>query len=259
MITAGIDIGSLNTKTAIVRDREILGLGISTTGDNGNHSATISLKKALTAASVENTQVDRNIFTGAGKGDAQFEGNTAPETICDVKGVLFYFPTARSVIDMGAENTRVVKCANGGRVLDFNTNDKCAAGTGVFLDTIAKALEVALEDMGPISLTADKETTISSTCTVFAESEVVGLIAKSTDKASILMAIHKSIADRIYGQIRRVGVGQPMIFVGGGARNIGIVRCVEERIQKQILVPDKPEFIGAIGAALIAQERSSSA
>ena len=255
-VTVGIDIGSLTTKAAVLKNGDVKSCSITLTGDNGMRAAIGAVEDALRAASVEQKHVGRYMYTGAGKGEAPSDCETAPEMLCDVKGALFYHSAARSVIDMGAENTRVIKCHGNGRVLDFNVNDKCAAGTGVFLDTIAKALEIDLEDLGRMSLSAAEEIAISSTCSVFAESEVVGLIARSADRASILAGIHKSLADRVYGQAKRAGIGQPVIFVGGGARNIGIVECMRQRMQLEILVPEKPQSIGAVGAAIIARDRS---
>ena len=256
MVTVGIDIGSLTTKAVVLDNGNIAACDIASTGDQGCESATEVVQKALRAAALEIKAIARFICTGAGRSEAPFNSEEATEMICAVKGALFYHPAAKTVIDMGAENTRVMRCGNAGRVLDFDTNDKCAAGTGVFLDSMAKALELRLQDIGSLALQARQEIDMTATCSVFAESEVVGLIAKGVDKASILGGVHKSIVNRIYGQVSRVGIRDPVVFVGGGAKNIGIRKGLEERIKEKISVPLDPQTVGALGAALIAQERS---
>lgn len=256
MITIGIDIGSLTTKAVVMSDSDVLAHQTILTGDSSYQAAAQAVETALKRARVDTKEVTKFISTGLGKGETPYEGGQATEVLCDVRGALFYCPSVRTIVDMGAESVRVVRCSDTGRVLDFGLNDRCASGTGIFLDTLAKALEVNVDDLGPLSLQAKEDINITATCAVFAESEVVGLIAQGVDKASILGGIHKSIASRIYGLANRVGISQDIAFIGGGAKNVGIIRALEELMNRQLIITQHPQIVGAVGAAIIAHERS---
>jgi len=256
MITVGIDVGFLTTKAAISEGGKVIAFHEVLTGDSGREASAKAVKAALSSPAMDSKDIAKIVSTGAGKGDIPYDGEQATEMLCDVKGALYYFPLAKTVIDMGAECVRVIRCGPTGRVLDFGLNDKCAAGAGIFLDVIAKALEIDLVDIGPLSLQGKEDIDITATCSVFAESEVVGLIARGKDKASILAGILKSVANRIYTLANRVGIVQDVIFIGGGAKNVGLVKNLKTLFKKELLIPQNPQVIGAIGAALIAQERS---
>lgn len=259
MITLGIDIGSLTTKAVVIGDGKVLGQKLVPTGESGRESAARAVQEALKVAGADIKDVAKIVVTGSGKDDCPFPADKATEMQCGVKGAQFLFPTARTVIEMGAESSRVVKCSPVGKVLDFGVNDKCAAGTGIFLDGLAKtALEIPIEQMGPLSLKASEQIEITATCTVFAESEVVGLIARGKEKASILAGVHQSIANRIYGLVNRVGAAKDVVFIGGGARNVGIQKSLEVKVKQALLIPADPDFVGALGAAVVAQERSAN-
>ena len=258
MVAIGVDIGSLTTKVAIVRDSKVMAHEVVLTGESSHEAATRAVQGAMSLAGVDIKDVAKFVSTGVGKSELPYDGEQATEVLCAVKGALFYYPSARTVIDMGAESVRVSRCGANGRVLNFGTNDKCASGTGTFLDTISKALEIKVEDLGPLSLQAKEEIIITATCAVFAESEVVGLIARGKDKASILGGIIKSIASRVYGLTNRVGINKDVIFIGGGAKNIGISKSLGDLIKQELLIPPDPQIVGAVGAALIAQERSQA-
>ena len=256
MIAVGMDIGSLTAKAAVLGDDKVLAFDLVLAGDSSREAAARAVEGAMNLAGVDAGDVARFVATGLGKSDAPYSAEQATEILCDVRGALFHCPSARTVIDMGAENVRVARCGANGRVLDYGLNDKCASGTGTFLDTIAAALEVEVAELGPLSLEASEEIAITATCAVFAESEVVGLIARGVDRASILGGIHKSIASRIYGLANRVGVNKDVVFMGGAARNTGITRNLEALLKQELVVPHDPQIVGAVGAALIAQDRS---
>jgi len=256
MITVGMDIGSLTVKVAVLADGKVLAHRLVLAGDNSREAATKATEETMSLAGVDAKDVAGFVSTGLGRSDAPYAAEEATEVLCDVKGALFHYPSARTVIDMGAESIRVARCGANGRVLDYAQNDKCASGTGIFLDTIATALEVEVADLGPLSLEATESITMTATCAVFAESEVVGLIAQGVDKASILGGIHASVASRTYGLVNRVGINEDVILIGGVARNIGVTRGLEAAINHGLLVAQDPQIVGAIGAAIIARDRS---
>jgi predicted CoA-substrate-specific enzyme activase len=179
------------------------------------------------------------------------------EITCHARGAFFVHPETRTVIDIGGQDSKVIRLDGQGRNVDFQMNDKCAAGTGRFLEVMAHALEVNLEDLGGLSLSAQRTIQISSMCTVFAESEVVSLIAENQPKEVIIRGLHDAIADRILGLVRRVGVEEKVTLTGGVAKNEGVVRALEERLAVRLFVPPEPQIIGALGAALLARELPS--
>jgi predicted CoA-substrate-specific enzyme activase len=211
---------------------------------------------ALTKAGITMNEVDSVISTGAGKKEVTFAQGQVTEVMCEAKGALFLYPTARGVLDLGGESTRAVKLDATGKVVDFALNDKCAAGTGIFLDAMAKVMGVEIEKMGPLSLESTQEVNITSTCVVFAESEVVSQVHRQTPKIDILRGIHKSIASRVYGLVSRIGVAENTVVVGGLARNVGVIACLEEMMKQKVIIPDNPHLVPALGAALIAAERA---
>jgi len=256
MVTVGIDIGSLTTKAVVVGGGKVIAHEMVLTGDSSYEAATRVVEAVMRVAGVDSKDIAKFVSTGVGKGETPYAAEQATELLCDARGSQFYYPSARTIIDVGAENVRVVRCAATGRVLDFGLNDKCASGTGIFLDTMAKALEVEVEDLGPLSLQANKDIAITATCAVFAESEIVGLIARGTDKASILGGVHKSIASRIYGLANRLGIIKDVVLIGGGAKNVGLNTSLADLINQELLIPEEPQIVGAVGAALIAEERN---
>jgi len=256
MVTVGIDIGSLTTKAVVVGGGRVIAHELVLTGDSSYEAATRVVEAVMRVAGVDSKDIAKFVSTGVGKGETPYAAEQATELLCDARGTQFYYPSARTIIDVGAENVRVVRCGATGRVLDFGLNDKCASGTGIFLDTMAKALEVEVDDLGPISLQAKEDIAITATCAVFAESEIVGLIARGMDKASILGGVHKSIASRIYGLANRLGIIKDVVLIGGGAKNIGLSTSLENLINEELLLPEEPQIVGAVGAALIAEERN---
>lgn len=256
MIVAGVDVGALSTDTVILNgDNEILAYSIVNTGASSQQAARRSYAQALALAGLAEDEVSYVISTGYGRQMVPFADLQVTEITCHARGAHFLFPETHTVIDIGGQDSKVIKVGPSGRVLDFVMNDKCAAGTGRFLEVMAKALEIGLEEMGERSLQARHPVTISSTCTVFAESEVVSRIAEGRATEDIVAGIHAAIANRISAMLKRVGVQEQVTMSGGVAKNIGVVRAIEETIGTRLNIYQEPQIVGALGAALIALEK----
>jgi len=255
MITAGIDCGAKNTKTVIIEDGQIIGKGSVLTGFDQQKAVADSLDRAIKAAGISNHDIKRIIGTGSGQKAIKMAADTINEITAMARAANFHNPNARTVADVGAEEGRAAKIDENGEPLDFVINEKCAAGAGAFVEAMARALEVTLEDMGPLSLQSDKEIPMNAQCVIFAESEVVGLIHAKTPKPDISKAIHDAIANRIVSMIRRIGVYEDVIIVGGVGRNPGFLASMKRELKlDKLYVPDEPEFGAATGAAVVAAE-----
>jgi predicted CoA-substrate-specific enzyme activase len=254
MIVAGIDIGSITAETVILQNNLILSSSIVPTGANSRLAAERSLAVALEAAKLTQKDLFRIVTTGYGRSSFPLAHKMITEITCHARGAFYICPETRTVIDIGGQDSKVIRLDAQGRNVDFQMNDKCAAGTGRFLEVMARALEVKLEDLGRLSRSAQRTIKISSMCTVFAESEVVSLIAENQPQEVIIRGLHDAIADRILGMVRRVGVEEKVTLTGGVAKNEGVVLALEERLGVKVFVPPEPQIIGALGAALLARE-----
>jgi predicted CoA-substrate-specific enzyme activase len=261
MLNAGIDIGTLWTKAVVLEDNKILGWSLSLTGESCTAAAEDTLQKALEPSGASINDIVSVIATGAGQtevcGDTArppLAHGQATDVVCVARGIKFLNPDSSGVIDMGGESTLAVKLDEKGRVADYTRNDKCAAGTGIFLDAMGKVMGVEMEEMGPFSLKSAAEVNISSMCVVFAESEVVSLVHRQTPKEDIISGIHKSIATRIFGLVNRIGLNGDNMAIGGLARNVGILYWIEEMMKKKLIVPENPQIVSALGAAVVASE-----
>jgi predicted CoA-substrate-specific enzyme activase len=250
----GIDVGSASAEALILKDGKILAYSILETGANSRKAAEKALEEALKKAGISRTEVGPIVATGYGRISVDFASRQVTEISCYARGISFLYPEVKMVIDIGGQDSKAILVGKNGRVLDFVMNDKCAAGTGRFLEVMAKAMEVNVEELGEISLRSRNPAEISSTCTVFAESEVVSLIAKGVPVEDIAAGIHKAIARRVGAMARRIGVVPPVAFAGGVAKNVGVVRALEEELGVKLIVPEEPQIIGALGAALLATE-----
>ena len=253
MIVAGMDIGSITAETVILQDNQMLSSSIVPTGANSRLAAERSLAVALEAAKLTQKDLFRIVTTGYGRSSFPLAHKMITEITCHARGAFYICPETRTVIDIGGQDSKVIRLDAQGRNVDFQMNDKCAAGTGRFLEVMARALEVKLEDLGRLSRSAQRTIKISSMCTVFAESEVVSLIADNQPKEVIIRGLHDAIADRILGMVRRVGVEEKVTLTGGVAKNEGVVLALEERLGVKVFVPPEPQIIGALGAALLAR------
>jgi benzoyl-CoA reductase subunit D len=252
MIAAGIDAGAKTVKAVIVQDGKILGKGIILAGIDTKGAAEKAYDSALAEAGLSRARVENVVATGAGRKEVTFAKDSVTEVGADAKGAVSLFPSARTVIDVGAEEGRAVKADETGRVMDFAINEKCAAGAGSFTEAMARALEVKVEELGELSLKSTRPVPMNAQCAVFAESEVVTLVHSKIPKPDIARAVHDAIADRITSMVRRVGIQKEIVLIGGVARNVGFVKSLEEDLEGKVLIPDAPEFVGAYGAALIA-------
>jgi benzoyl-CoA reductase subunit D len=252
MITAGIDIGAKNSKVAILKDdKEILALGSVLTGFDQKASAEEALNKACQKLGITVNDIDHFVATGAGRSVAPHDAKQITEISAAAKGAHFLFPNAKTVVDVGAEEGRAIKLDGAGNVKDFAVNEKCAAGAGTALEVLSRALECSLEEFTELSLKSTKTVPMNAQCVIFAESEVVSLIHAKTPKEDIARAIHDSMADRIAGVVQRVGLEKDVVFGGGVAYDRAFVESLKGALKiDNILVPEAPEYMGAIGAAV---------
>ena len=202
---------------------------------------------------IDPSSVAKIISTGYGRNSVMIADKAVTEITCHAAGAHYLNPDVRSVIDIGGQDSKAIALDENGNVKDFAMNDKCAAGTGRFLEVMAKALEVDLDNFGSFSLSADQPSKISSLCTVFAESEVISLISKGEKRENIIAGIHESIAARVAAMANRTGLRPPIMMTGGVARNVGVVKALEKKIAQPIEVSPQSQLTGAIGAALLAQ------
>jgi benzoyl-CoA reductase subunit D len=257
MITAGIDCGAKNTKTVILKNGKIIGRGSVLTGFEQSQAVRESLGVALKDADITRDQIQHIGGTGSGAKAIQ----EADIMVNDMKAIAmsahYFCPSARTVVDVGAEASRAAKCDEKGTVVDFAINEKCAAGAGAFIEAMGRALETPLEQMGHLALSSSNTISLNAQCTIFAESEVVGLIHANTEKKDICKAIHDAMASRIVSMIRRIGVNPYIVMLGGVACNEGFVTALKRELAlDQVYIPEKPEFGAAVGAAVVAAKES---
>ncbi|MBW2431260.1 MAG: CoA activase [Deltaproteobacteria bacterium] len=257
MITAGIDCGAKNTKAIILKDGEIIGKGMVLTGFDLEKAVDGSLTQALESAGISRDDIQRIGGTGSGKKAIKIADDDVNDIKAMSKGANYFFPNARTVTDVGAEEGRAAKIDEKGNPVDFAINEKCAAGAGAFIEAMARVLEVSIEQMGPLCQQSSKEIPMNAQCAIFAESEAVGLIHAKTAKPDISKAIHDSMASRIASMIRRIGVNQEVAMLGGVGKNPGLMAAMlrELKIEK-IHIPDHPEYGAAVGAAVVAAEEA---
>jgi predicted CoA-substrate-specific enzyme activase len=252
MITVGVDVGSITTKAAVVKDGQLLADKVMSTGYNAQDAGEKVFEKIIAELGIKAAAVDRIIATGYGRKSVAIAHKNITEITCHAAGAHYLNPAVRSIIDIGGQDSKAIVADENGSVQDFAMNDKCAAGTGRFLEVMARALEVDIDDFGEVSLKADTPAKISSLCTVFAESEVISLIAKGERRENIIAGIHASIAARVVAMAGRIGLAAPVMMTGGVAKNKGVVSALENKLGQAIEVSPKTQVTGAIGAALIA-------
>jgi predicted CoA-substrate-specific enzyme activase len=249
---AGVDIGSTMTKVVIM-NQAMLASVIGPTGPEHRKLANRVMEEALAKASLPFGDITYVVATGYGRINVPFADKQITEISCHARGVGYLLPEARIVIDIGGQDSKGIKLSNG-RAVDFVMNDKCAAGTGRFLEVTAEGLGVKLEDMGRLSLEAKNKVEIGSTCTVFAAQEVVAKLSEGVPLPDIIAGLHEAIAARIYSMVGRLKIEREVALTGGGAKNIGLVRALEARLGFPVLLPPEPLLTGAIGAALLGED-----
>jgi benzoyl-CoA reductase subunit D len=258
MITAGIDCGAKNTKTIVMSDGQIIGKASVLTGFDQKRAVVGSLANAIEQAGITRADIQKIGGTGSGKEAVDMADVAVNDIRAMGKAAHFFLASARTVADVGAEEGRAVKMDENGNAVDFAINEKCAAGAGAFIEAMSRALETPLDEMGPLALNSDKEIPMNAQCAIFAESEVVGLIHAKTEKQDISRAIHDAMASRIVSMIRRIGVNEDVVMLGGLGRNPGFVEAMKRELAlEKIYVPDEPEYGAAVGAACVAGESSA--
>lgn len=252
---AGLDIGSTMTKVLLVDQQEkTLASFIGPTGAEHRHLALIVMEEALQKAGLALEGVDFIVATGYGRINVPFADKQITEITCHARGIRALFPMARVIIDIGGQDSKGIKLDGEGKVANFVMNDKCAAGTGRFLEVIAETLGLKLEQFGDMASKAKTYVKISNTCTVFAEHEVTSRLSEGTPIPEIVAGLHESIAGRIVNMVRQLGIEKEVVVTGGGAKNIGLVKAIEEKVGFPVLVPPEPLLTGALGAALIGHD-----
>jgi len=255
MFFAGIDIGSTITKVVIKDETDICSTVIIPTGAEHRRLAHKIMEEALGKANLTFDEIDYIVATGYGRINVPFADSQVTEITCHMRGVNWLFPDVKTIIDIGGQDSKGIKVKNG-KLDNFVMNDKCAAGTGRFLEVISEVLGVKLEDIGEISLRSTRPADISSICTVFAEQEALLRLSEGTPIEDILAGIHKANASRIYAMVRKINVEKDVAITGGGAKNVGFCKALEEKIGFPVVVPPEPLITGALGAALVAEEKA---
>ena len=251
---AGIDLGSTMTKVVIINENdEILASVIEHTGAEHRRLANKVMGQALEQSGLSFNEISFVVATGYGRIIVPFADRQITELSCHARGVSHFFPDVRLAIDIGGQDAKGLKI-NHGKLKDFIMSDKCAAGTGRFLEVIAKVLGVRTEDLGTISLKSTKKVAISSICTVFAQHEVVSRLSEGAPLEDIVAGIHDAIASRTVRMAGRLKAESDVFFTGGVAKNIGVVKALEENLGRKVFVPEEPLLTGALGAALLGKE-----
>ncbi|MBP2025362.1 (R)-2-hydroxyglutaryl-CoA dehydratase activase HgdC [Peptoniphilus stercorisuis] len=255
--TLGIDIGSTASKCVILKDgKDIVGKAVVEVG-----AGTTGPKRAIEAvmkdANLTEDDINYTLATGYGRNSMERANFQMSELSCHAKGAYFLFPNVHTVIDIGGQDAKVLKIGTNGILENFVMNDKCAAGTGRFLDVMSRVLEVEVDDLGKLHFESTKKINISSTCTVFAESEVVSQLAQSTDKRDIINGIHRAVAARAGGLAKRIGLVDDIVMTGGVAQNAGIVDSLEKELGHKVLTSPLAQYNGALGAAIFAYQKYS--
>lgn len=252
MMYVGIDIGSITAKAAVIKDDQILGTLVIPTGYSSLNAGIKVFEALLKKINCSKTDIATIVSTGYGRAGVDFADKAMTEIMCHGTGAHFINPDIRGIIDVGGQDSKAILLDQNGRVENFAMNDKCAAGTGRFLEVMANALEVELNQMGEFSLKADCPSKISSICTVFAESEVISMIARQENRENIIAGIHESAAARVAILATKINIREPVMMTGGVAKNKGMVAALEKRLGFDLIVGNLAQENGAIGAAVLA-------
>jgi len=253
---AGVDVGSLSTDVVIIDGRgNVLSEIVIPTGVNGSEAADKAFEEALALAKLTREDMSGITATGYGRAAVVFATGKTTEISCHGVGAHHLFPKTGTVIDIGGQDSKVIQVDTRGRMLDFTMNDKCAAGTGRFLEVMADRLELDLDELSSPSNIAGESAPISSTCTVFAESEVISLLARHTPREHIIHGLQRSIVNRIWSMVASIGIEGEVTLTGGVANNQGLVKLLEEKLGLSLNIPKNPQTVGALGAAQIASRK----
>ncbi|MGD8263654.1 MAG: acyl-CoA dehydratase activase [Desulfobacterales bacterium] len=254
---AGLDIGSSSSKAVLMQDNTLVAHSILTTEGHFSNAADAVLNAVLDAANLRPNNLDLIGASGLGAAFIPYPSKKISDIACHSRGANFYQPSARTLIEIGNQLSRVIKITPQGRVAGCTTGDKCAAGSGRILQIVARVLQVKLEDLGPISMASKQPAKFTTGCAVFLETEAVSRVAEGIPIEDIIAGLHQALANKIAVMAHKMKVEEDCAIIGGGALNIGLVKIVEEKIQKRLFIPEEPLLSGAVGAALIAAERSA--
>ncbi len=247
--TLGIDLGSSFAKAVVLEDGALRSFAVFPSGGSFAEAARRVFREALEKASLSDSDVSTVIATGYGAGAVDFAKRTAADITCHAAGIVHLLPSARTVIDIGSQFCRVIKLDDDGRVSNFVHNEKCAGGSGKFLQVIARILQMKVDDIGALSLESTHPVEFTTGCAVFAESEAVSRIAEGASPADILAGVHKAMSAKIVNLTVRLGLVQDCVVTGGGAKDIGLIRTLEKDLGVKVLVPEEPQITAALGAA----------
>jgi benzoyl-CoA reductase subunit D len=255
MITVGMDLGTQRVKAVVLKDGAVAARTWAFSGFDPAKAAQLSVDAAFKAANLKLANASCFLATGSSMELAPYSKGTVSMMSADAKAATYIFPKTRTIIDVGAEEARAIKCDERGVMVDFVVNERCAAGAGTFIEAMARALEVKVEEMGPLSLKAERASQINASCVIFGESDVVSLIHRQESKPEIARAIYEAMADRISSMVHRLGVNPDVALVGGVAYDVGFIAALNRKLSVKVSVPKYPDFSGALGAALIAASR----
>lgn len=251
---AGIDIGSKTSKGVIIKDGKLVAYHLLASGINYGVAAQKLREELLAKAKLSANDINYTVATGQGSGNVSFRNQQVTDTRCCARGINSIFPSARTIIDVQALSSQVIRLSESGQVTNFAVSEKCAAGSGRFLEVMANVLQVDLEDIGPLSLKSRKPVTFTTSCAVFGESEAISRVAEGIAKEDILAGVHQALANKISALISRVGMEQDCAISGGGGLDAGLIKSVEEKLGVKLLVPPHPRIVTALGAAIMAEE-----
>jgi predicted CoA-substrate-specific enzyme activase len=260
MFYAGVDIGSLGAKAVVISESGMAGHALMPTGVFPEKSGQEVLERALADAHTARESIRYSVATGYGRITAKYASKTITEITCHARGAHYLHPATRTIVDIGGQDCKVIRLDDDGNVADFAMNDKCAAGTGRFLEVIANVFKVPLNELGEMAKGDAPLVPINNTCTVFAETEIISLVARGERAESILKGVFTAIASRVAGIASRIGVSGDVFFSGGVAKNYGVVSALESVLNCPVFVPDfDPQLVGALGAAVLARELGAKA
>jgi len=258
MFVAGVDIGSRSAKAVTLEDGKILSYSICETGPESAKTAQLTMEEVIKGTGLSLKDFSYIVATGYGRVLVPFANTNFSEISCHARGAHWHFPSVRTILDMGGQDCKAINCDENGRITNFIMNDKCAGGTGRFLEVIADVLQVPLEEIGQLSLESTQGFPFSTVCAVFAKSEALSLLKKGVAKSDILAGLHDAIAVRCHNLLKRISIEKDFTITGGIPKNIGMVEKIKKKVGLEPLLTPEPQIIGALGAALFAQERAQA-
>jgi predicted CoA-substrate-specific enzyme activase len=256
VIIAGVDVGSLSTKAVIMKNNKILSWALLPTGTDGTEAARRVINSALKDKGLSIGELEYTVATGYGRFNVPFAQSNVTEISCHARGANWLCPQVHTILDMGGQDCKAIRCDEKGRVLDFALNEKCAAGTGRYLERVAATLEIPLDRIGPLSLqTVEGPVSIRNSCAVFAQNDILVSLREGKHPNDILAGAHEAISSRIQDLLAKVGVAEVLTISGGIAKNVGVVKRLEEKLGVKAFLPPEPQIVGALGAAIFAGEK----